>query len=58
MSTLVTGSAGFIASHLIPILERQEHIVHGVDIKTNKKNDLAKLSNATRIAKSLSLIHI
>jgi UDP-glucose 4-epimerase len=54
MSTLVTGSAGFIASHLIPILERQEHVVHGVDIKTNKKNDLVKLSNATRIAKSTS----
>jgi len=53
MSILVTGSAGFLASHLIPLLEEQEHIVHGVDIKNNKKDDLSKLAAATRIAKGL-----
>lgn len=35
---LVTGSSGYIGQHLVKILKKQNHIVHGLDIVENLNN--------------------
>jgi UDP-N-acetylglucosamine 4-epimerase len=45
MNILVTGSKGFIASHLIPKLENLGHKVIGMDIKNDKEEDVRSYVN-------------
>jgi len=40
MKILVTGSNGFVGSHLIPKLEKQGHKITGMDIKDDFKQDI------------------
>jgi nucleoside-diphosphate-sugar epimerase len=56
MNILVSGSEGFIASHLIPKLKELGNTVVGMDIKNGKKYDVRDISNCQRMVKGKDIV--